>query len=119
MSARNASIPRSSRIRLTEEWVLVAWLIGTTVVIRGAGPVALGGRELPAQAMSVIALLAPALLAALVVTETLGGDGSELDVDERVIGVGGAGAVLALRGGILLAMAVAMGLTAGARAVLG
>jgi hypothetical protein len=42
-----------------------------------------------------------------------------LDVDERVIGVGGAGAVLALRGGILLAMAVAMGLTAGARAVLG
>ncbi len=102
-----------------EAWTLVAWLIATTVVVRAAGPVALGGRELPTQAMSVIALLAPALLAALVVTETLGGEGSELDVDERVIGVAGAGAVLALRGGILLALAAAMGLTAGARAVLG
>jgi hypothetical protein len=103
---------------LAEEWTLVAWLIATTVVIRAAGPVALGGRELPGQAMGVIALLAPALLAALVVTETLGGEeGSELNVDERVLGVAGAGAVLALRGGILLAMAVAMGLTAGARAV--
>jgi Branched-chain amino acid transport protein (AzlD) len=104
---------------LGEEWVVVAWLIATTAAIRAAGPVTLGGRELPARAMGVIALLAPALLAGLVVTETLGGEGSELNVDERVLGVAGAGAVLALRGGILLAMAVAMGLTAGARAVVG
>lgn len=101
-----------------EEWVLVAWLIATTAAIRGAGPVALGGRELPARAMGVIGLLAPALLAALVVTQTFGGEGSELTVDERALGVAGAGAVLALRGGILLTMAVAMVLTAGARALL-
>jgi branched-subunit amino acid transport protein len=103
---------------LAEEWVLVAWLVATTAAIRAAGPVVLGGRELPARAMAVIALLAPALLAALVVTETFGGDGSELTLDERALGVAGAGTVLALRGGILLAMAVAMALTAGARAVL-
>jgi branched-subunit amino acid transport protein len=103
---------------LAEQWVLVAWLVATTAAIRAAGPVVLGGRELPARAMAVIALLAPALLAALVVTETFGGDGSELTLDERALGVAGAGTVLALRGGILLAMAVAMALTAGARAVL-
>ena len=102
-----------------EEWILVGWLIATTAAIRAAGPVALGGRDLPARAMSVIALLAPALLAALVVTQTFGGEGSELTVDERALGVAGAGAVLALRGGILLAMAVALALTAGARAALG
>jgi branched-subunit amino acid transport protein len=102
---------------LAEEWTLVAWLIATTVVIRAAGPVALGGRDLPARAMGVITLLAPALLAALVMTETFGGVDSDFTVDERVLGVAGAGAIVALRGGILVAMAVAMALTAGARAV--
>lgn len=101
---------------MAEEWALVAWLIATTAAIRATGPIALGGRELPARMMGVIALLAPALLAALVVTETFRGEGSELTVDERALGVAGAGAVLALRGSILAAMAVAMALTAGARA---
>jgi branched-subunit amino acid transport protein len=104
---------------LADEWVLVTWLVATTAVIRAAGPIALGGRVLPARAMGVIGMLAPALLAALVMTETFGGEGSELILDERALGVAGAGAVLALRGGILLAMAVAMALTAGARAALG
>ena len=103
---------------MADAWVLVAWLIATTAVIRAAGPVSLGRRELPPRLMGVIGLLAPALLAALVVTETLGGQSSGVTVDERVIGVAGAGAVLALRGGILLTGAVAMVLTAGARALL-
>jgi branched-subunit amino acid transport protein len=98
---------------------LIAGLAIVTAAIKAAGPVALGGRELPPQFLGVISLLAPALLAALVVTETFGGEGSSLVVDERALGVAGAGAVLALRGGILLAMAVALALTAGARAVLG
>ena len=101
---------------MAEEWALVASLIATTAAIRATGPIALGGRELPARMMGVIALLAPALLAALVVTETFRGEGYELTVDERVLGVAGAGAVLALRGSILAAMVVAMALTAGARA---
>jgi branched-subunit amino acid transport protein len=104
---------------LADGWVLVIWVAATTAVIRAAGPVALGGRELPPRAMSVIGLLAPALLAALVITQTLGNeDSSELVLDERVVGVAGAGVVLALRGGILLAMAVAVALSAGAHAVL-
>lgn len=102
-----------------ESWALVAWLVVTTAVIKAAGPVALGNRDLPARATGVIALLAPALLAALVMTETFGGNGSEITLDERALGVAGAGVVVALRGGVLLAMAVAVALTAGARALLG
>jgi branched-subunit amino acid transport protein len=103
---------------LADSWVLIIWVAATTAVIRAAGPVALGGRELPPRAMSVIGLLAPALLAALVITQTFGSeDSSGLVLDERVVGVAGAGAVLALRGGILLAMGVAVALSAGAHAV--
>jgi branched-subunit amino acid transport protein len=109
--------PRSRETRLAEEWALVAWLIVTTAVIRASGPVALGGRELPKRAVGVISLLAPALLAALVVTETFRGEGSELTLDARALGVAGAAGVLAFRGGILLAIVVAMALTAGARAL--
>jgi branched-subunit amino acid transport protein len=102
---------------LADEWVLIAWLIAATAVLRAAGPVALGGRELPPRVMGVVAMLAPALLAALVVTQTFGGEGSELVLDERAVGVAGAGAVLALRGGILLAMTVAVAVSAAAHAV--
>ena len=67
---------------------------------------------------AVIALIAPALLAALVATETFGGEGCELTVDERALGVAAAG------GGARPARrhpgrdGVAMAVTAGARALL-
>lgn len=109
--------PRSRATRLADAWIVIAWLIVTTALIRASGPVLLGGRELPRRAIGVIALLAPALLAALVMTETFRGEGSELIVDERALGVAGAGAVMLHRGSILLALAVAMALTAGARAI--
>ena len=102
---------------MADAWVLIAWLVVTTALIRASGPVILGGRELPQRAVGVIALLAPALLAALVMTETFRGEGSELIVDERALGVTGAGTVMLLRGSILLALAVAMALTAGLRAL--
>ena len=50
-------------------------------------------------------------------TETFRGGSGELVVDERALGVAGAGVVLALRGSILLAVIVAMAVTAGARAL--
>jgi branched-subunit amino acid transport protein len=96
--------------------VLVA-LIVTTALIRAAGPVLVGGRELPPRALSVISLLAPALLAALVMIETFG-DERSLVLDERALGVGAAGVVLSLRDSPLLAVAVAAAVTAAARAVL-
>jgi hypothetical protein len=53
-----------------------------------------------------------------VITETFGGTNGEFTVDERVLGLAGAGGVIVLRGGILLAMAVAMAVTAGSRALI-
>jgi len=101
---------------MTEVWVTIFALAVATAVIRAAGPVALGGRDLPAPVQAVVALLAPALLAALVVTETFG-DSGELVIDESAAGVAAAGAVLALRGPLLVAITVAAVVTAGLRAV--
>jgi branched-subunit amino acid transport protein len=74
------------------------------VAIKAAGPILAGGRELPPRVNAVIALLTPALLAALVVTETFGEDG-HLVLDERALGVGVAAVALALRAPVLLAVA--------------
>ncbi|HEV8223809.1 MAG TPA: AzlD domain-containing protein, partial [Rubrobacteraceae bacterium] len=71
--------------------------------------------ELPQRVVSVIALLAPALLAALVVTQTFGGD-RHLVLDERAVGVGVAAVALALRAPVLLAVALAAVSTALVRA---
>lgn len=104
---------------MAEAWTLFALMFVTTAVIRASGPVALGGRNLPVRVAAVIGLLAPALLAALVLTQTFAGEGaSSLEVDERALGVAGAGAVMALRGSVLIALGVAVALTAGARAIL-
>jgi branched-subunit amino acid transport protein len=102
---------------LADAWLLFACLVLSTALVRAAGPVVLGGRELPDRAAGVIALLAPALLAALVVTETFRGEGSELTFDARVLGVAAAGVALALRSSVVVAMAVAMAVTAGVRAL--
>jgi hypothetical protein len=66
--------------------------------------------------VAVIALLAPALLAALVVTETFGED-RHLVLDERAIGVAVAGLMLALRAPVLIAVALAAVATALTRAL--
>ena len=62
--------------------------------------------ELPPRATAVISLLAPALLAALVVTETFGEDGS-LVLDEKALGVGVAAVALLLRAPVLVAVFLA------------
>ncbi len=104
---------------MTEVWVTIMVLTVTTALTRASGPALLGGRELPRQATSVIVLLAPALLAALVVVQTLSApEGSALDVDERVLGVSAAGLVLWRGGSALTCVGVAAVVTAVARAVL-
>ena len=104
---------------MTEVWVTIGVLAVATALIRASGPVLLGGRELPPRMFDVIALLAPALLAALVVVQTFSVPaGGELEVDERVLGVGAAAVVLARGGSALPAVAVAAIVTAVARAVL-
>ena len=87
-------------------WGIVAAIGIGTMAIKAAGPVLLGGRPLPVRVKSVVALLAPALLAALVTTATLG-EGQSLVVDARIIGVGAAVVALALRAPTLAVVLVA------------
>jgi hypothetical protein len=78
--------------------------------------VLLGGRSLPPRLAGPIELLAPAVLAALVVTQAVGGD-RELVLDERLVGMAAAGAALALRAPLLAIVAVAAVATALVRAL--
>ena len=87
-------------------WVAIVAVTLASAAIKAAGPILVGGRELPPRVNAVIALLAPALLAALVVMETFGDDG-HLVLDERALGVGVAAVALALRAPVLLAVALA------------
>jgi branched-subunit amino acid transport protein len=95
-------------------WAAILAVTLASAAIKAAGPILVGGRELPARVNAVIALLAPALLAALVVRETFGDDG-HLVLDERALGIGVAAVALALRAPVLLAVALAALATALAR----
>jgi branched chain amino acid efflux pump len=101
---------------VTDVWVTIAVLAAGTVAIKTAGPVALGGRELPPRLNGVIVRLAPALLAALVVVETFGRDHA-LGVDESAAGLLAAAAALAARLPMIVAVVLAAVVTAFLRAV--
>jgi hypothetical protein len=70
---------------VTAIWVVIAVLALATAGLKLAGPLALGGRPPRPEMMSVVELLASALLAALVVVETFG-EGRSLVLDARVLG---------------------------------
>lgn len=103
---------------MTEVWLTIAVLAVATAGIRASGPVALGGKDLPAAFQSVIALIAPALLAALVVVETLGAPaGGSFELDARVAGVGAAALALGMRLSTLPVVLLAAMVTALARLI--
>jgi branched-subunit amino acid transport protein len=75
---------------------LIALCAVSTFVVKAAGPVALGGRRLPARMTLCLNLTAPALFAALVVTQ-LAADGHDITIGDQTPGVI-AGSLLAWRG---------------------
>jgi uncharacterized membrane protein len=91
-------------------WTVVAAVGAATIAIKATGPVALGGRALPRRLGNVVDLVAPAVLAALVVTQTWG-DGA------RAFGVGVGAVAVLLRAPLLLVIVVAALGSAGARAL--
>ncbi len=99
-----------------QQWWLVAGCALVTAVIKGAGPIAFGGRDLPPRLAGVIALMAPALLAALIVTQALA-EAKHLAIGADTLGVGLAGVVVWRGGSIIIAVAVAVLVTAGLRAL--
>ncbi len=92
-------------------WLVVVVVAAATVAFKATGPVLLGGRTLPPAIADVVALLAPVLLAALVVTQTVGGDG-ELVFDARLVGVGAGAVAIAVRAPLPAVVVVAAAATA-------
>jgi branched-subunit amino acid transport protein len=87
-------------------WLSVLAVGAATVAFKATGPVLLGRRQLPAWLAGPVAFLAPAVLAALVVTQAVGGD-RELVVDARLAGLGAGALAVVLRAPLLVIVVVA------------
>ena len=99
---------------MSATWAVVLLVGAFTIAFKAAGPVLLGGRELPVRLTDAFELLAPALLAALVVTQAVGGkDGIVLD--KRLVGVGAALVAIRLRAPLIVVIVAAALATALAR----
>ena len=99
---------------MSDVWLVVVLVGAATVAFKAVGPVFLGGKELPMPLTAILFLLAPALLAALVVTQAVGGD-HELVFDERLVGLGAAVIAIVLRAPLLAVVVVAAAASAAAR----
>lgn len=87
-------------------WLVIGVVGAVTIAFKASGPVLLGRRSLPPRMSAVVEVLAPAMLAALVVTQTVGGD-RELVFDARLVGVAAGGVAVWLRAPLLAVMVVA------------
>ena len=103
---------------MSSTWIVVIVVGLATATIKSTGPLLLGGRPLPPRVASVVALLAPALLAALVAINTFG-SGQRLAVDARLAGVGAAAVAIKLRAPVLVTVIIAASVTATIRAFTG
>ncbi len=101
---------------MRDVWITIGVVAVATAVIKSAGPVLVGGRELPPWALRVIALLMPALLTALVLVGVLT-DGERLVIDARLAGLGAGAAALLLRVPLVGALLLAVATTALVRAL--
>ena len=91
---------------MTAGWWVVAGVGAATVVCKSAGPVFLGRRRLPPRLLALVDVLAPAMLASLVVTQAVAGE-RHLVLDERLLGLGAAVVALRLRASLLVVMVAA------------
>jgi branched-subunit amino acid transport protein len=107
-------VPRRLEEALSSTWLVVSIVGAGTIVCKAIGPVLLGGRTLPPQLAGIVDMLAPALLAALVVTQAVGA-ARELVFDERLLGIAAAIVAIRLRAPLLVIVVAAAGVTALAR----
>lgn len=101
---------------MSDTVIVLAGLSFGTYVLKAAGPLLLGGRRLPPSVDRLAARLPAALLAALVVVSTVGGDRA-LVVDARLAGVAAAALALWRRLPFLVVVLVAVAVTAAVRAL--
>lgn len=105
-------------MRLTEAevWLLIGALVLMTAATKAVGPALVGGRGLPVWFSRVVALMAPALLAALVATSVLA-DGPRLAVGAHTAGVSVAVVLLLLRVPLVVVTVVAVLVTVALRSL--
>jgi len=101
---------------VTGVWITVAVLAVGTWGAKAVGTLVLGNRDLSPRALDVTALLAPALLAGLLVFETFGGHDGGVTVDARAAGLAAAIAAILLKAPMWVVILVAAAVTAGLRA---
>jgi uncharacterized membrane protein len=97
-------------------WITIVVLALATAGLKLAGPLLLGGRPLPPRAMSIVGLLASALLAALVIVETFG-KGRSLTLDARALGAAFAAVAVVRRAPLIVVVVGAAAVAALARAI--
>jgi len=102
---------------MSDAMIVLVVLASGTFVLKSAGPVLLGARRLPTSVQSVVDLLPAALLASLAIVSTLG-DGRNMTIDARVVGIVVAAIALWRRAPFVLVIIAASGATATARFVM-
>jgi branched-subunit amino acid transport protein len=98
-------------------WIVIGVLAVGTLGMRAVGPLTVGGRRPSERAIRVTRLVAPAILAGLVVYETLNRDGAGIAFDGRLAGLCAAVLAIAARAPMLVVVLVAAAATAAARAL--
>jgi branched-subunit amino acid transport protein len=88
-------------------WVTVLVVGLATMAVKAAGPLLVGTRTLPPRLQSALEHLAPALLAALVVTQAVGGDNGGFAIDARLAGLAAGAVALILRAPLLVVITAA------------
>ena len=101
---------------MTTAWIVIGVVGVVSILFKAAGPVFLGRRDLPPRMVSVVSLIGPVMLTALVVTQTVGGD-QQIVIDARLPGVAAAAVAVWKGAPVVVAMLVAAVVTAGLRLV--
>jgi branched-subunit amino acid transport protein len=101
---------------MSPTWITVVAVGVGTMALKAVGPVGVAGRELPERIASLLAMVGPAILAALVVTETFA-DGRSLVVDARIAGVAAGAVAVLLRAPFWAVVVVGAAATAAARMI--
>ena len=101
---------------MTAVWITIAALTVGTFATKAAGTLVLGTRPPGERTMAMTSLVAPALLAALVVYETLSNHGDGITIDARSAGLGAAILAILARAPMLAVILIAAAATAAVRA---
>jgi branched-subunit amino acid transport protein len=101
---------------MSAQWATVLAVGAGTVVLKAVGPVGVSGRRLPERVAELLEVVAPAILSALVVTETFA-SGRSLVLDARLAGVAAGIVAVVLRAPFWLVVIVGAVATALVRLV--